>query len=209
MDTLTSKLSPASRQIEALLDAKEKNPLTDFIRQETLRSVESAGFAPSSFDIFAVRRNDQVGSEVFGPKPLHVGTYSEEELYGAAGSPLLRFRSAMQSLKATADRTAQLDPDEVEYGHQTALFWADVGRLKDFMGSSTVISEIVAELRTARFQFIAQDTPKSAVQAIVAALSLVVNAQRLDTSLVDRFVDVMESGGIDPLAPAGLRNFDG
>src|SRR6266571_4872941 len=149
MDSQT--LSQTSRQIEALLDSGEKNPLVDFLRQESSHQIEAKGAVPSNYDIFAIRRNDQFGDEIFGPKRLHVGTYSEETLYGAAGNPVVRFRSVIQALKVRVERTASVSPEELEYGHQAALVWAEVGRLKEFIGTSSVVSEIVAELRTARF----------------------------------------------------------
>lgn len=206
---VNKSLSPASLQVEALLDTTEKNPLLDFLRQESLRQVEASGAVPSSYDIFAIRRNDQLGDEVFGPKRLYVGNYSDEALYGAAGSPLARFRSAIGALKVRAGRTASLNPEEVEYGHQAALLWAEVGRLKEFIGTSAVISEIVAELRTARFQLLGKDTPPAAIQAVATALRLVAEAKRLDAALVDRVVQTLEEGGIDSLAPDALRDPSG
>src|SRR5690349_18694620 len=113
--------SSTALKVEALLEGSGSN-LDDFLREESIRAVEAKGLTPSSYDVFAVRRNDQTGSEVFGPKLLHVGTYSEEALYGAAGSPLVRFRAAIQALKAHADKISSLDHQQVEYGHQTALF---------------------------------------------------------------------------------------
>jgi hypothetical protein len=207
MDNQT--LSPASRQIEALLDNGGKNALMDFLRQESLRQVEASGSVASNYDIFAVRRNEQLGDEIFGPKSLHVGTYSEEALYGAAGSPIVRFRSAIQALKVRAERTTSMNVQEVEYGHQVALVWAEVGRLKEFIGVSPVISEIVAELRTARFQFLGKDTPTRAMESVASGLSLVIEAKRFDASLVDRLVETLERGGIDSLGPDALRNSDG
>jgi hypothetical protein len=200
--------SPAARQVEALLEGRDDNPLLDFLRGESMRQVEAMGSVPSDYVIFAVRRNDQLGHEIFGPKPLHVGTYSEEVLYGAAGSAVVRFRSAIQALKVRAERAGSVNPEEVEYGYQAALVWAEIGRLKEFIGTSSVISELAAELRTARFQFLGKDTPAVAMQAVVSALRLVAEAKRLDASLVDRVVEVLEDGGIDSLAPDALRGSD-
>jgi len=204
----TQTLSPSARKIEYQLDGSENSHLNAFLRQESSREVEARGFAPSSYDVFAVRRNDQAGNEVFGPKHLLVGTYSEEALYGAAGSLVIRFRSAIQALRVRADRTASMRPGEVEYGHQAALVWAEVGRLKEFIGVSPVISEIVAELRTARFQFLGKDTPPTAMEAVASALSLVAEAKRFDAPLVDRIVKALEHGGIDSLAPDAIRDSD-
>src|SRR5213594_2440615 len=125
-------LSPSARKIESLLGGSGNSHLDDFLRQESSRELEAKGFAPSSYDVFAVRRNDQAGSEVFGPKHLHVGTYSEDALYGAAGSPLVRFRAAILALNLRAERAGSMKPEEVEYGHQAALIWAEVGRFKEF-----------------------------------------------------------------------------
>ncbi len=89
------------------------------------------------------------------------------------------------------------------------LLWADVARLNEFMGASTAISEIVAELRTARFQFLGKDTPESVLHALRAALKVVAEARRLDEGVVDRVVETLEAGGIDSLAPDALRDGDG
>jgi hypothetical protein len=137
------------------------------------------------------------------------GGCKEEALYGAAGSPLARFRAAIQALKARAANTASMRPDEIEYGHQAALVWAEVGRLKEFIGISPMISEIVAELRTARFQFLGKDTPPTAMQAVASTFKLVAEAKRFDPPLADRVVKALELGGIDSLAPDALRNSDG
>src|SRR6266536_1993462 len=179
-----SSVSSTCRQIEALLDSPERNPLVDFLGQELARRIEASGSIPSNYDIWAVRRNDEVGDEIFGPNQVLVGTYSEDALYGAAGSPVMRFRSDLQNIKSRAERIASLSSDDVEYVHEVALIWADVGRLKDFLGTSAVISEIVAELRTLRFQFLRKDTPKTIIQALVSALSLIADAKRFDSSLV-------------------------
>ena len=202
-------LSPSARKIEALLGGSGQSYLDDFLRQESSREVEANGLAPSNYDVFAVRRNDAAGSEVFGPKHLHVGTYSEETLYGAAGSPLVRFRAAIHAVRARAESAASMEAEEIEYGHQAALVWAEVGRFKEFIGISPVISEIVAEFRTARFQFIGKDTPPTTMQALASALNAVTEAKRFDTPLVDRVVNALEHGGVDSLAPDALRDSDG
>jgi hypothetical protein len=138
-----------------------------------------------------------------------VGTYSEETLYGAAGSPVVRFRSAIQALKVRAEEARSANPEEVEYSHQSTLLWAEVGRLKEFIGASPVITEIVAEFRTARFQFLGKDTPPAVIRAVAAALRLIAEAKRFDAALVDRVVEALEEGGIDSLAIDALRDSHG
>ena len=101
-----------------------------------------------------------------------------------------------------------MSPEEVEYGHQATLVWSEVGRLKEFIGTTAVVSEIVAELRTARFQFLGKDTPPAVIFALASAFRLVAEAKRLDTALVDRVVKTLEAAGIDPLAPEILRDAD-
>ncbi len=205
----TQTLSPIARQIESQLDGSGNSHLNAFLRQESSHKVEAKGFAPSNYDVFAVRRNDRAGNEVFGPKNLLVGNYSEEALYGAAGSAVVRFRSAIQALKVRAEGASSVTSEDVEYGHQIGLVWAEVGRLKEFIGTSPAISEIVAELRTARFQFLGTDTPLVTMAAVASALRLVAEAKRFDESLVDRVVEALERGGIDSLVPDALRDSDG
>lgn len=202
-------LSPQARRVESLLESSEPNPLDDLLRQESQRKVEAIGCVRSSYDVFAVRRNPQHGDEVFGPKTFHVGTYSEEMLYGAAGSPLVRFRSAIQALKSRAEQAGAANPEDIEYTHQSTLLWAEVGRLKEFIGMSPVVSEIVAEFRTARFQFLGKDTPPAVIRAVAAAFRLIAGAKRFDTALVDRVVEGLEEGGIDSLAIDALRDSHG
>lgn len=67
------------------------------------------------------------------------------------------------------------------------------------------VDQGMAELRTARFQFLGKDAPRSVMQAMVSALLLVAEAKRLDAALVDRMVEALENAGIDSLAPEGLR----
>ena len=111
-----------------------------------------------------------------------------------------------RALKERAESVASMDPSEVEYGHQVAHLWGDIGRLKEFMGVSSVISEIVAEFRTARFQFLRKDTPRKTARALAVALGLVTEAKRLDVVLVDRVVKALGDGGIDSLAQDALRD---
>ena len=204
-------LSPAARQIEAQLEQRDYNPLNPlqvFLKDETHRSLESRGLPWSDYDVYVVRRNKLAGEEVFGPKTLHAGEYSEELLYGATGSQSVRFRSAVQALCANAQRASFLNAADTEYGHQVALVWAELGRLKEFMGTSPEISELVAELRTARFQFLGTDTPPATMKAVASALRLIAEAPRLDPELVDRVVAEMEAGGVDSLAPDTARAAD-
>ena len=81
--------------------------------------------------------------------------------------------------------------------------------MKEFIGVSPAISEIVAEFRTARFQFLSKDTPPTAMRSIALALRLVVEAKRLDTTLVDCVVEALANGGIDSFAPDSLRDSRG
>jgi hypothetical protein len=204
-----TKLSPIARQIEEQLESSEPSPLSDFLRQESLHRIEARSYSPSNYHIFAVRRHPQLADEVFGPKQIHVGDYSEEMLYGAVGTPFTRLQAAIRNLIPRAEKVDSLDPSQVEYSHQVTLFWAEIGRLKEFIGTSPAISELVAELRTARFQFLRKDSPPKVIRALACVFRLITEAQRLDTHLVDRIVGVLEEGGIDSLAPDSLRDSNG
>jgi hypothetical protein len=202
-------VSPAARQIESEFEQRGPNYLHSFFRDEGARQLEEKNLSPSDYEHYLVRKNQLAGDEVLGPKTLHAGRYSEEFLYGAAGSDTARFRSAIKALTATAEKVAASDPEAVEYGHWAALFWADVGRLKDFLGATNVITEIAAELRTARFQFLGKDTPLDFMRAVARALRLVADAKRLDEALVDLFVETLEAAGFDSFAPDALRDCHG
>lgn len=202
-------ISPASRKIETQFEEGSGNLIHAYLRDETARKLESNGLAPSEYDVYLVRRNQFAGDDAIGPKTLHAGRYSEDALYGAGGSPIARFRSAVQALNDRSEKALSTNSDEVEYGHQSALVWVEVGRLKEFIGISPAISEIVAEFRTARFQFLSKDTPPTAMRSIALALRLVAEAKRLDTTLVDCVVEALANGGIDSFAPDSLRDSRG
>lgn len=116
------------------------------------------------------------------------------------------FRTAIRDLASIAERAASLLPDNIEYAHQVSLFWAGVGRLKDYLGISNSISELVSELRTARFQFLGKDTPPQLMQAMVKAFETVEQAKCYDEALVDDVVSLLEQAGVDSFAPDQLRS---
>lgn len=202
-------MNAVSRAVEEMLDAGRNQHLFGFLGEESKRAVESQGASPASYEMFPVRSSGTHSPEIFGPRQIPAGPYSAEELYGAAGSPLAHFRSTVRTLLARAEAADAATPASLDYAHHVALLWAEIGRLSEFMGASTAISEIVAELRTARFQFLGKDTPESALHALRAALKMVADAKRLDEGVVDRVVETLEAGGIDSLAPDALRDGDG
>lgn len=197
-------LSPIAREIESHLGKGGNSELFEFLRQETQRQLEGIESGPSKYDIFVVRRNALLGDEIFGPEPLHVGSYSEETLYGAAGSQLSRFRSAIQDLKARAERAGALNTESADYGQHATQIWLDIDGLNQFFGVTPVISQIVAKLRVVRSQFYGKDIPLAAIRAITSGLGLIAEAKRLDTALVDRLIEKLHEGGISPAAPSDL-----
>lgn len=201
-------LTGTATGIEELLDQGKGNSLQTYLAEQAAAQAIGRGLAMSEYQHILVRRNPSVGDEIFGPKSIPIGRYSESELYGVAGSPSSRFRTALRALVDQACRAAEQDPEWIEYAHQTTLFWAEVGRLKEFIGTMPVITAIVAELRTARFQFLAKDTPPAAMRVVAKAIQSVADAPRWDTALVDRFVDILELGGFDSLALDALRASD-
>ncbi len=169
------------------------------------------------YDLFLVRRNDRVGTEIMGPKNFHVGNYSEQtlSLYGVAGSLQPKFRPALRALAQHAHKITQIAVEEtgpeierIEYFYQVTLFWADIGKLKEFLGISPELSELVTGFLTARFQFIGRDTPVSAMKVLAKALTIAADANRHDTALVDQVVDTLDAGGMDSLAFDVLRKTD-
>ena len=201
-------LSSHDSKMEHLLAQSGSNPVQRFVSKQAQTRVESLSASPSSYDLYVVRKNPQAGGEIFGPARIHVGTYSTDELYGPTGSRLQQFRDAISALARHAATIVQLDGDSLEWAHQCTLFWVELGTLRTFLGTSATLSEIIAELRTARFQYLGKDTPVTAMKAMANALGLLVDAPRWDGALVDRFIDILESGGFDSLAPEALRADD-
>jgi hypothetical protein len=193
-------LSPSARQVEARLLLGTSGHLNAFTTQQAIQQLEKKGLSISEYELIARRRN-AAGDATFGPMHLNVGVYSERELYGASGSLIPRFRSTILDLAEKAQSICLLDPTEIEYAHRTALFWSDVSNLKVFLGTSSAISELVAEFRTARYQVIGKDTPVNLVKAVGKALDLVSTAARFDSDLVDSVIDTMEDGEFDSFAP--------
>jgi hypothetical protein len=198
-------LSPAAVRVEELLDSPRDNSLKEFLKGETLPHVEAKGGSPSAYDIFAIRRNANE-EEIFGPYKLNIGHYSDEELYGVSGSPLQKFRFSIKAAANNAKTASELDDDDVGYAHSVTLFWANLAQLTGFIGQSPGITEIVAELRTARFQFLRKDTPKTFITAISKALRELSEAKAFDSIAVDRFVEQLSQAGFDSLAQDGIRD---
>ena len=198
-----------SRTVEEMLDAGRNRHLFGFLGEESKRKAEAEGSVSSNYEMILLRRSDALPPEIFGPQRIPGGTYSAEELYGAAGSPLAHFRSTVRTLLGRAEAAGAASPGSLDYAHHVALLWADIGRLNEFLGASNAISEIVAELRTARFQFLGKDTPESVLNALRSALKVVADAKRLDEGIVDRVVETLETGGVDSLASDALRDGDG
>ena len=206
-------LTSQAQHVERQFDSERSNSLKDFLEQEKVKTTESKGLLSSNYDIFAIRRNDKAGVEIFGPKQVAIGSYTESaigsytesSLYGAATSPLPAFFSSVRALAAKAENIRQFSDSDVEYHYQVTHFWTEFVKLSQFLGVSASVSEIVAEFLTARLQFLKKDTPVKAIAAIADALSIVSEAKRLDSYVVEKVADALESGGIDPLAVDALR----
>jgi hypothetical protein len=193
-------------QLEQPGDNRAKQELSAFAK----RSPRAQQMERASYDLYAVRSHPTVGTEIFATKlQVHLGNYSERDLYGKGlGNPTIAFKSALSLLKDRADRLTLLDPDDpdtAEYGHQAALLWADVGALKSFIGTSPVVTEVVAELRTLRFQFLRKDTPPAIFQSLATALGGLIETAAWNTSAVDRLVETLEHAGYDSLVIDSLR----
>lgn len=200
-----SMLTSRAVHVEQQFDSEKSNFLRNFLEHEKATSVESKGLAPSNYEVFAVRRNANAGVEIFGPKKFAIGTYTEEALYGASTSPLPAFFSAVRTLQTKAEGIRTIEENEIEFAYQVTLFWAEVNKLSQFLGVSASVSEIVSELLTARAQFVKRDTPPGAIAAIADALRILSEAKRLNSLIVEKITDTLETGGIDPLAVDALR----
>jgi hypothetical protein len=163
----------------------------------------------ATYDLYVIRKDPIDGEDIFKQQPVKVGTYSEDVLYGKEGSLRIAFKAELENLRAACDELARMEAASLEYAQQSTLTWARVGRLKAFLGKDPVITELVAELRTARYQFLRRETPGDFFRGLGIALRLVTESRRWDADLVDAFVEALESVGHDSLAVDALRTGDG
>jgi len=200
-------LSPVALAHENQLDQPGDSRANQQLRVFAERSPQAQQLEQGLYNVYVVRSHPSLGDEIFRLKaPVHLGSYSAQDLYGAGlGNPAIPFKNALGLLRDRATRLARLDPDTTEFGYQATLFWADVGALKSFIGISPVVTEVVAELRTLRFQFLRKDTPPPIFQGLARALGCFVESSRWDTSAVDQFVETLEEAGYDSLAIDALR----
>jgi len=201
-------LARKGTEFDQLLDSPGDNSAKQRIRELARLSPMAQQLPAASYDVFTVRRNSDSDAEIFSQKNVLLGTYRGEDLYGTDGSRIVAFKSALQGLRLLVEQILKIDAESVEYAHQVALLWSDVGHLKDFLGTSPEITELVAELRTARFQFLRRDTPVAMLDSMAKALRFVGDSPRWNAEMVDRFVEILEEAGFDSLAIDGLRRTD-
>jgi hypothetical protein len=201
-------LARKGTEFDQLLDSPDDNSAKQRIRELARLSPMAQQLPAASYDVFTVRRNSESDAEIFSQKNVLLGTYRGEDLYGTDGSRIVAFKSALQGLRLRVEQILKIDAESVEYAHQVALLWSDVGHLKDFLGASPEITELVAELRTARFQFLRRDTPVAMLDSMAKALRFVGDSPRWNAEMVDRFVEILEEAGFDSLAIDGLRRTD-
>lgn len=199
---LTSPLSPRAREIERQLSSVRTQSTQDsvqkFVRAKARDVLESQGRASSEYSVYAVRTNKMAGSEITGPLPIALGSYTEKALYGAASSPLSHFRLEMKALGRSARKLSQLDTGSAEYFYQSSLIWANVRRLTRFIGTTPSITELVNEFLLAHHQLRDREISMEAMVALASAFVLVGDASPLNDAVVDRVVDILESSGVDP-----------
>ena len=201
-------LARKGTEFDQLLDSPGDNSAKQRIRELARLSPMAQQLPAASYDVFTVRRNSDSDAEIFSQKNVLLGTYRGEDLYGTDGSRIVAFKSALQGLRLRVEQILKIDAESVEYAHQVSLLWSDVGHLKDFLGTSPEITELVAELRTARFQFLRRDTPVAMLDSMAKALRFVGDSPRWNAEMVDRFVEILEEAGFDSLAIDGLRRTD-
>lgn len=202
-------LRPKAAALERFLAASDSGTLLESLKRDASRQLADAGVAASNYDFYAVRRNAQAGSEVFGPHQLHIGAYDEETLYGKYASPAFRFRDAIKRLAVHARHCVGASDDPLEFAHRAVLLWSEIGQLKDFFGIADEIDEIIAALRTARFQFLRRDTPTDVISGLAESLDWIAQAPAMDVALVDRVVDRLEAVGVDTFAQDAISGENG
>jgi hypothetical protein len=147
-----------------------------------------------------------VGPEIFGPARIQGGSYSSEQLYGATQSLIPHFRSKIRGLEQKVAGVTKCEEYDAQYFYEVTLFWAEVGKLSEFLGASREVDEIITNLTTARFLFLGKDTPMVAIVAVGAAMKLVTAANRITFAVADQVGDVLEAAGLDLLVVDSLRD---
>lgn len=193
-------LSTKASALESMLAKAGTGEVIKSLQRDTSRQLADRGITASNYDIYAIRSNRQAGDEIYGPHKVHVGSYDEEMLHGRHTTLAFRFRDAVKRVSAHAQEAAHLAGDPVDFAHRTVLLWSEISQLKDFLTASDEIDELIAGLRTARFQFLRHDTPPEVVSALADVLSWIVQAPVLDLQLVDRVLDRLDAAGIDAFA---------
>ncbi len=191
--------------MEEMLDAEGRNPVKDFLVEETLRQIPAEKRTGQQFDHFVVRKATDGGLDIH---PLKLGSYSEEELYGLASSPAIRFRRDVRRLQQEAAAVLSLTEGEVEFEHRATLLWSGVSKLSVHLGATPEIGEMVASLRVARAQFISRPTPRAVITALGEALAIAVRAARLTTGAVDDALDRLDDVGVDLNHPLAFDEAD-
>ena len=185
---------------------KRFGSLPSFLKSEASNVIDSKRSETSKYAMYLVRESPNTGPEIFGPTRIHGDTYTSEQLYGAVKSPIPHFRSKLRGLEAKAGEITKCEEYAAEYFYEVTLFWAEVGKLSEFLGASREVDEIITNLTTARFLFLGKDTPMAAIEAVGAAMKLATTANRITFAVADQVADVLEAAGLDLLVVDSLRD---
>lgn len=196
MNTL---IDPQPRQqIDKLLGEDNPNPLKDFLYGAAESKLPSRP-VESQYQLFVVETMPG------GQREIHrVSNFGERQLAAQnVQRPTFRFRWKCEKLLKRAERIASLDSGSLDFEQQVTLLWSDVAALKEHLGASSEVNEIVSALLVTYSQFVKRVTPKTVVEALVVIFRMVATYIRLPETAIDTAFDALEDAGVDlnhPLA---------
>ena len=184
--------APRRRQIDKLLGEENPNPLKDFLYGAAESKLPSRP-EESQYQLFVVETMPG------GQREIHrVSNYREPELVAQnAQPPTFRFRWKCARLLKRAESIAGLNSGNLDFEQQVTLLWSDVAALKEHLGASSEVNEIVSALLVTYSQFVKRVTPKAVVEALVMIFRLVATHIRLQESAIDTAFDALEDAGVD------------
>ncbi|MBL9173850.1 MAG: hypothetical protein JNL10_09970 [Verrucomicrobiales bacterium] len=122
-------------------------------------------------------------------------------LSGSADSIPAKFRERLLFLWRHGKQILGQCFDPLEYRVRVDQFWGHVGSLKEFLGTTGAITELVVVLRSIRFQFLGKQTPRDILRSLLDVFRDVANSPSIASGKVDHFLNRLDALGFDLNVP--------
>ena len=190
--------------ISRLLDARESNPLKDFLYGDAAESLGWGQTEESRYRHYVVETQPGGQREIY-----ELREYREGEFASIASRPTFRFRWKCKRLLEQAEPLAALsDENRLEFEYRVTLLWADIASLSEHLGSAAEVDQLITALHVAYAQHIKRMTPKPVIEALVSLFRIVDRYTRLPVEAVDEALDGLEKAGVDLNYPMAFGDTD-